>query len=207
MCASCCRGMRQIADKLAIVRSLSHGHAVHDDASHWVQTGYPLLMARERGQAASVPGSGRLAAAWGEPAGACRRTCACPKITARTWAFIRRRRTWASRYNALSSGGDPSLGNYRAPTFGLPAAVTLPRLDDRQNLLRSLDRLGAAAEHVAGFADLDAAQQQALRTGRRLAGSGCVRPGARARRSCASATAGTLMAKRPCWPGDWSKPA
>jgi len=39
-----------IADRLAVVRSITHDLAVHDDASHWVQTGYPLLNARQRGQ-------------------------------------------------------------------------------------------------------------------------------------------------------------
>ena len=34
-----------VADRLAIVRSVHHDHSVHDDASHWVQTGYPLLQA------------------------------------------------------------------------------------------------------------------------------------------------------------------
>ena len=40
----------QLADRFSIVRSIRHTLGVHDDASHWVQTGYPLLQARERGQ-------------------------------------------------------------------------------------------------------------------------------------------------------------
>ena len=40
----------RIADKFSLVRSLYHKNNVHDDASHWVQTGYPLTGARERGQ-------------------------------------------------------------------------------------------------------------------------------------------------------------
>lgn len=154
-------GHATVADKLAIVRSISHGHAVHDDASHWVQTGYPLLNARQQGQTHPCQGSvvSRLRGANqpGLPAYVC-----VPEDYRTHMGFYQTAAYLGSRYNALSSGGDPSLGNYRAPTFGLPAEVTLPRLDDRQNLLRSLDRLCHAADHVAGFADLDAAQQQAI---------------------------------------------
>ena len=150
-----------VADKLAIVRSITHDLAVHDDGSHWMQTGYPLFMAREKGQTHPAQGAvvSRICGANqpGMPAYVC-----IPEDYQTHLGFYQTAAYLGSRYDALSAGGDPSLGNYRPPTFQPPAELTLPRLGDRRNLLRSLDRLGARAESAAGFSDLDAAQQQAI---------------------------------------------
>ena len=150
-----------VGDKLAIVRSITHDLAVHDDGSHWMQTGYPLFMAREKGQTHPAQGAAvsrlRGANRPGMPAYVC-----IPEDYQSHLGFYQTAAYLGSRYDALSAGGDPSLGNYRPPTFQPPAELTLPRLGDRQNLLKSLDRLAARAESAAGFGDLDAAQQQAL---------------------------------------------
>jgi hypothetical protein len=150
-----------IADKLAIVRSITHDLAVHDDGSHRMQTGYPLFMAREKGQTHPAQGAvvSRLRGAKqaGMPAYVC-----IPEDYQSHLGFYQTAAYLGSRYDALSAGGDPSLGNYRPPTFQPPTELTLPRLGDRQNLLRSLDRFAARAESAAGFGDLDAAQQQAI---------------------------------------------
>ena len=150
----------KIADKLAIVRSISHDLAVHDDGSHWVQTGYPLLNARARGQTHPAQGSvvSRLHGPNqpGMPAYVC-----VPEDYRTHMGFYQTAAYLGSKFNALNAGGDPSLGNYRPPEFALPAAVTLPRLEDRRNLLASLDRLGQHAETVAQLHDLDDAQRQA----------------------------------------------
>jgi uncharacterized protein (DUF1501 family) len=150
-----------IADKLAIVRSITHDLAVHDDGSHWMQTGYPLFMAREKGQTHPAQGAvvSRLRGANqpGMPAYVC-----IPEDYQSHLGFYQTAAYLGSRYDALSAGGDPSLGNYRPPTFQPPPELTLPRLGDRRSLLRSLDKLAARAESAAGFGDLDAAQQQAL---------------------------------------------
>jgi hypothetical protein len=150
-----------VGDKLAIVRSITHDLAVHDDGSHWMQTGYPLFMAREKGQTHPAQGAvvSRLRGANqpGMPAYVC-----IPEDYQSHLGFYQTAAYLGSRYDSLSAGGDPSLGNYRPPTFQPPTELTLPRLGDRQNLLRSLDRLAARAESAAGFGDLDAAQQQAL---------------------------------------------
>jgi hypothetical protein len=150
-----------VTDKLAIVRSVTHDLAVHDDGSHWMQTGYPLFMAREKGQTHPAQGAvvSRLRGANrpGMPAYVC-----IPDDYQTHLGFYQTAAYLGSRYDALSAGGDPSLGNYRPPTFQPPAELTLPRLADRKNLLQSLDRLAARAETAEGFGDLDAAQQQAI---------------------------------------------
>jgi hypothetical protein len=40
----------RVAQHVSLVHSITHNLSVHDDATHWLQTGYPLLNARQRGQ-------------------------------------------------------------------------------------------------------------------------------------------------------------
>ena len=151
----------KIADKLTIIRSISHNLAVHDDGAHWMQTGYPLLNARARGQTHPAEGTivSRLrgAHAAGMPAYVC-----IPEDYRSHMGFYQTAAYLGSKYNALNAGGDPSLGNYRPPEFSLPKSVPLARLEDRKNLLASLDRFAAHAEHIKQWGDLDDAQRTAI---------------------------------------------
>ena len=128
----------QIADRLAIVRSLHHSLHVHDDASHWVQTGYPLLNARERGQL--HPAQGAVVARVRGPLQEGMPPYVCiPEAYSSPRGFYQRSAYLGKRYDPLNAGGDPSLGNYRAPDFTLPADVTMPRLEHRRELLHLVD--------------------------------------------------------------------
>ena len=151
----------KLAERLTIIRSISHNLAVHDDGSHWMQTGYPLLNARARGQTHPAEGTvvSRLkgAKAPGMPAYVC-----IPEDYRSHMGFYQTAAYLGSKYNALNGGGDPSLGNYRPPEFSLPKTVPLARLDDRKNLLSSLDRFAAHAAAVQQWADLDDAQRKAI---------------------------------------------
>jgi hypothetical protein len=146
-----------VGDKLAIVRSITHDLAVHDDGSHWMQTGYPLFMAREKGQTHPAQGAivSRLRGANqpGMPAYVC-----IPEDYQSHLGFYQTAAYLGSRNDALA-GGDPSLGNYRPPTFQPPPSSRC-RAGDRQGLAPRSP--GSRAESAAGFGDLDAAQQQAL---------------------------------------------
>ena len=151
----------KLAERLTIIRSISHNLAVHDDGSHWMQTGYPLLNARARGQTHPAEGTvvSRLkgAKAPGMPAYVC-----IPEDYRSHMGFYQTAAYLGSKYNALNGGGDPSLGNYRPPEFSLPKTVPLARLDDRKNLLSSLDRFAAHADAVQQWGDLDDAQRKAI---------------------------------------------
>jgi hypothetical protein len=150
----------QIADKLAIVRSVTHHLSVHDDATHWLQTGYPLLNARQRGQ--THPSQGSVLAKLRGPQGGLPPYVCIPEDYRTHMGFYEGAAYLGPRYLALNAGGDPSLGNYKPPEFQPPAGVTVPRLEDRQNLLASLDRLARRAEHVTAWRELDDAQREAL---------------------------------------------
>lgn len=150
-----------IADKLAIIRSITHNLSVHDDATHWVQTGYPLLNARQRGQ--QNPAQGAVVSKLQGPRQTGMPAYVCVPEDYRThMGFYLGASFLKGRHLALNAGGDPSLGNYRPPEFSLPKDVPLPRLADRQNLLRSLDRLAAHYDRHAPFRDLDEALAQAV---------------------------------------------
>jgi hypothetical protein len=65
-----------------------------------------------------------------------------------------------SRYDPVSAGGDPALGNYRTPDFALPADLTLSRLGQRRDLLQRLDQ---SAQQMEGAPTrLDHAQRDAF---------------------------------------------
>lgn len=151
----------EIADRLAVIRSITHDLSVHDDATHWVQTGYPLLGARQRGQ--THPSQGAVVANVCVANAAAVPSYICIPEDYRTHAgFYEGAAYLGPRYQALNAGGDPSLGNFRPPEFKLPAEVTLPRLDDRQNLLHALDRLAREGAAIPAYRELDQVHQQAV---------------------------------------------
>ena len=150
-----------IADKLSVIRSITHDLSVHDDGSHWLQTGYPLLNARQRGQQHPSQGSivsyARGANAPGMPAYVC-----IPEDYRRHMGFYEHAAFLSSRHNALDAGGDPSLGNYRVPDFNPPKDVALPRVENRRELLSQLDAFQRSISTEQRYANLDAVQRQAF---------------------------------------------
>ena len=116
-------------DKMAILRSVSHGDGAHERAEHYMQTGYlPLptleypsygsVISREKGIQNNLPAYvGLLGGANGQGAG-----------------FL------GGSYNAFYAGnpGDP---NYQVGDIQLPAGVSVARLDRRRRLLGAIDTL------------------------------------------------------------------
>ncbi|MEY4181267.1 MAG: hypothetical protein RLY70_4842 [Planctomycetota bacterium] len=150
-----------IADRLAVVRSISHDLAVHDDASHWVQTGYPLLNARQRGQQNPCQGSVVSAVHGANRPGLPPYVC-IPEDYRRHMGFYQTSAYLSARHNAVNAGGDPSLGNYRPPDFTLPDSLTLERLEDRRSLQRSLDRFRRGVERSDAYRSLDESYREAF---------------------------------------------
>lgn len=128
----------RMAGQFSIVHGISHEFGVHDDAQHLVQTGHPLLNARERGQ--QFPAEGAVTAYLRGPNAAELPAYACiPEDYARHMGFYQQAAFLGARYAAVNAGGDPALGNYRLPDFSLPDGMTLDRLDARQSLLKQFD--------------------------------------------------------------------
>jgi len=135
----------RIADKFSLIRSMTHGYGVHDDAQHLVQTGYPCLNARDKGQ--QHPAQGAVVSqeigprVGGMPAYVC-----IPESYSSRKGFYQKAAFLSSRFEPLNAGGDPALGNYRAPELSLPAGLTLSRLAGRRQLLDSIDNVARTAE-------------------------------------------------------------
>jgi hypothetical protein len=150
-----------IADKLTVIRSLHHTLSVHDDASHWLQTGYPLLQARERGQQQPCQGAVvaklRGACEPGVPPYAC-----VPEDYRTHMGFYQAATYLGSRYNAVNAGGDPAIGKYRPPEFQLPTEVNLARFAGRRDLLRTFDATSRRLEAAGALESMDENQRQAF---------------------------------------------
>lgn len=154
-------GHARIADKLAVIRSIKHNLAVHDDGTHWLQTGWPLLNARQVGQQNPSQGS-VISALVGPRRESMPAYVAIPEDYRRHAGFYEGPAFLSSRHAALDAGGDPSLGNYRPPEFKLPADVVMSRLDDRRGLMREFDSLSRKLDREPAFRNLDDVQRQAL---------------------------------------------
>ena len=154
-------GHARIAKHLTVIRSLTHSYSVHDDAQHLVQTGYPQLNARQSGQRhpcqASVMSYFRRDEKTGMPSYVC-----VPEDYRTHAGFYQTASFLSARHNALNSGGDPKLGNYRPPEFALPAEVTVSRFQDRRELSQSLDLLRRKVGEMPQLQDEDDIRQQAV---------------------------------------------
>lgn len=150
-----------IAEKLAVVRSISHDLAVHDDGAHWLQTGYPLLDARNKGQKhpceASVVSYFRGGNSPGVPPYVC-----IPEDYQTHLGFYQSANFLGKRYDALNAAADKNNYNYGGPGFLLPTDVSAERLGDRKSLLAGFDRYRAHVDSSAGLRDSDEVQRQAF---------------------------------------------
>jgi len=154
-------GHAKIADKLAIVRSISHNLAVHDDGTHWLQTGYPLLNARAQGQQYPCEGSVvsylRGAHRPGMPAYVC-----IPEDYQTHLGFYQSASFLGKRYDALNSGSGSRNGKYADPGFILPPEITAERLGNRRALLDDFDRFRRQVTSSDALRDADETQKQAF---------------------------------------------
>ena len=148
------------ADRCSIVRSLHHTLSVHDDASHWVQTGMPLPLARQQGQKhpaqSSIVAYARGANVAGVPANVC-----IPEAYDSNKGFYQRAAQLGAAYDPVAGGGDPTLGNYKLPEFSLPAELTFDRIDDRRSLRDLLDGLARRVDASPQVAALSESQRLA----------------------------------------------
>ena len=151
----------KIADKLSVIRSISHGHAVHDDGSHWMQTGYPQLDARNAGQQYPCEGSivsyMRGPQRSGMPAYVC-----IPEDYQTHLGFFQTAAYLGKRYDALNAAADPNNRKYSGPGFVLPEDITADRLSDRRGLLQRFDQFRKERESSEALRDADSVQQQAF---------------------------------------------
>ena len=142
-----------IADKLAVIRSMTHGEAAHERGSHTMLTGYKpspaitypsmgAVVSHELGPRNNLPGY--ISAPDGNQgfgfAGTGYLSAAC---------------------GAFSVGGDPNNKNFVVRDLNLPAGVNETRMDRRKGLLAAVDQHFRSAEESDQLNAMDAFYQRA----------------------------------------------
>ncbi len=145
----------RVMDKFSILRSVTHPDAGHDSASHYLLTGYKptndipanempsygSIVARERG-----PNRPGLPAYIGVPQ--------APGHTAAAYLGV--------AYNPFSLGSDPSTSNFSVRNLTLPSGISVNRLENRRQLLASIDTLRRETDQSGLMEGFDAFNRRAF---------------------------------------------
>ncbi len=140
-----------IADKLAIIRSMSHGEAAHERGRHNMLTGYrpsPALIypsvgsviAHEFGTRNNLPPYVAIPNGGDEFMGT---------------GYL------SSAYGPFSVGGEPANKNFKVRDLNLPGSVDEVRMDRRKTLLQSVDSHFAELEESDSLAAMDSYYEKA----------------------------------------------
>lgn len=151
----------RLADLFALVRSIAHRHGVHDDASHWVQTGYPLLNARQNGQRHPAQGAVVSHLRGANRAGSPPYVC-IPDAYNSAKGFYQRAAFLGPQHEPVNGGGDPAYGKFRPPELALTEGLTVSRVEDRRELLHRLENAVRQTETTEQFRGRDQAFHRAL---------------------------------------------
>ncbi|MBI2825457.1 MAG: DUF1501 domain-containing protein [Planctomycetia bacterium] len=157
----------KVADRLAVVRSLTHSDPAHLSSGHATLTGHraPVLNSDVDGPSdRDTPHLGSVVARLQQAARAVPPFVTLPWVAAHPAAPGGRapgqNGGWlGSRYDPMLLSGDPNARDWSVPELALADDVTLGRLEGRQHLLRLVDEQRRALDNSAGA---EAFKQQAL---------------------------------------------
>ncbi|QGJ69991.1 DUF1501 domain-containing protein [Planctomycetales bacterium 10988] len=141
----------QIADKMVVIRSVSHGSGSHQSAAHLTQTGYFLQdnQAREN----EMPCIGSIVSRLSEGGN--------PELPA--YISIQRQMRYGGAaylgksFNPFETGGNPAAKRFQIQNLQLHRSLSFERLQDRRHLLAALDQqrqvldLAGSAEAMDDF--------------------------------------------------------
>jgi len=156
----------KVADKLAIIRSVSHGENGHTAADHWLQTGYKYGPADSQGNPQQAyPFFGAVAAQQlgarnGLPTNISIKSYGTYGIGGFNYVYYDKPERLGPTYAPLRMTGDETKG-YVLNDLPLPSGVTHGRLERRSRMVRLIDDATRLADHEAAAADLDTFQQRA----------------------------------------------
>jgi len=155
-------GQARIMDKLAICRSVHHDNGDHFAAAHWMLTG--RFGSNAVRQEPMYPAAGAIAA----KLRGSNRPGMPPYVGVPQAMSVGLRPGYNSgaylglAYNPLDAGGDPNVPNFRVPNLNLASGLTMAHLEDRRNLLTSLDRVRRDIDSTGTMEGLDSFNQQAF---------------------------------------------
>jgi len=141
----------QIADKLTVIRSMSHGEAAHERGTHNMFTGYrpsPALQYPSMGSVVSHEFGPRK----NLPPYVCIPNQ--PNEYAGTGYL-------SSAYSPFSLGSDPARGNFRVQDLDLPGGVDEVRFSNRRNVLDAVNDYFRSREQADSLDAMDSFYQRA----------------------------------------------
>jgi uncharacterized protein (DUF1501 family) len=141
----------QVADKLTVCRSMTHGEAAHERGTHNMFTGYrpsPAIVFPSFGSIVSH----ELGVRNNLP------PYVCVPSQPTTYAgsgYL------SSAYAPFSLGADPAGGNFSVQDLTLPGGVDAKRFDTRKNMLEAVNEHFAQKEKADGLVAMDTFYQRA----------------------------------------------
>jgi hypothetical protein len=164
-------------DKLAIIRSMTHGDVNHTTATHYLLTGQPSPPLGDDLRH-DWPSLGSVLAKLGRGRGPLPPYVAMrPKLENDVPRFVEESHGqsagWLGQnFDPLIIDADPSRADYRVGDFALPAEISARRLDDRKSLLAHIEHQRRAMERVASVGALDSYYSRAFELLHSASGSG-----------------------------------
>jgi hypothetical protein len=141
----------EIADKITVCRSMTHGEAAHERGTHNMFTGYrpsPALVFPSMGSIVSH----QLGVRNNLPPYVC---VPSQPTTFAGSGYL------SSAYAPFSLGADPANGNFNVQDLTLPGGVDDKRFDNRKNMLEAVNDHFAKTEKADGLVAMDTFYQRA----------------------------------------------
>jgi hypothetical protein len=149
-------------DRMAIIRSVNHGSGDHTKGNHWMLTGFegpafnaPDNTVQKRPAIGSAIARIRGASKPGMPP-----YVAVPNLRGGTDNLFHYAAYLGGYSNPFVVDSDPNLKDYQVRNLKLPSGLSLNRLEDRRQVVRTMDTLRADGDRH--YSDLDAYQQRAF---------------------------------------------
>lgn len=141
----------QVADKLTIIRSMTHGEAAHERGTHNMFTGYRPSPALQYPSFGSV-----VSHEYGPKNNLPPYVCvpSLPNVYAGTGYL-------SSSFSPFSLGSDPANGNFQVQDLNLPNGINESRFATRRNVLEAVNEHFAQKEKGDGLAAMDTFYQRA----------------------------------------------
>lgn len=131
----------KVMDRVSIVRSVHHDHGDHFAAAHWMLTGY--LGSNSQSLDPQFPACGAIVTKLRGP----NKPGMPPYVAIPHSATVGLRPGYNSgaylgaSFDPFETGGDPNADNFSVPNLVLPTELSVPRLENRGQLLSSLDKV------------------------------------------------------------------
>ncbi len=159
--------MAQLTDKVAIIRSMTHTDVAHLTATHYLLTGRGVAN-RNAPESEDWPSYGAVMSYLNRGRGPLPPFVSMmPEVPNGAPRFVEQSRGrgagWlGSQHSPLRIDANANLPEYRVGEFSLHAEMTNPRLDDRQALLRQMERQTSRMETQSDIQSMNAHYQRAF---------------------------------------------